>query len=117
MALHVRALSESDLKKHLPDIAASFQEAAVEVLVDKTIRAARQTGVRNVTLSGGVASNSRLKMMMQKKLENIGGNFYFPPPFLCTDNSAMIAAAGYRKYKMSGSSNFNINAVPYLKLQ
>jgi len=116
VALHVRSLSQEELQRHLPDIAASFQEAATEVLVDKTIRAAKKYRVKDVTLSGGVASNSRLKEMMAQAVTKIGGRFYFPPPSLCTDNSAMIAAAGYRRYKLSGPSELNINAVPYLKL-
>ena len=117
MALHVRSLTENDLQKHLADIAASFQEAAVEVLVEKTIRAVKKLDIKDVSLSGGVASNSRLKELMEQRLSKIGGNFYCPPPKLCTDNGAMIAAAGYRRYKLSGASDLNINAVPYLKLQ
>jgi len=116
VALHVRSLTEEELQKHVADIAASFQEAAVEVLVEKTIRAAEELNIKDVSLSGGVASNSRLKELMQKRLQNIGGNFYYPPPKLCTDNGAMIAAAGYRRYKLSGKSDLNVNAVPYLKL-
>ncbi len=117
VALHVRTLSESDIEKHRADIAASFQEAAVEVLVEKTIRAVKELNIKDVSLSGGVASNSRLKELMEQRLSKIGGNFYCPPPLLCTDNGAMIAAAGYRRYKLSGPSELNINAVPYLKLQ
>lgn len=116
VALHVRSLTEEVLQKHLADIAASFQEAAVEVLVEKTIRAAKKLNILDVSLSGGVASNSRLKELMKQRLIKIGGNFYCPPPKLCTDNGAMIAAAGYRRYKLSGPSDLNINAVPYLKL-
>jgi len=69
-----------------------------------------------VTLSGGVASNSRLKDLMLKKLSNKKIDFYFPPPDLCTDNAAMIAAAGYMRYKLDGPSDLNTNAIPYLKL-
>jgi len=116
VALHVRSLSKSELEKHLANIAASFQEAAVEVLVEKTIRAVKKLNIKDVSLSGGVASNSRLKALMEQKLSNIGGNFYCPPPKLCTDNGAMIAAAGYRRYKLSGQSKLDVNAIPYLKL-
>ena len=117
VALHVRSLTEKDLRKHLADIAASFQEAAVEVLVEKTIRAAKKLDIRDISLSGGVASNNRLKELMEKNLAKIGGSFYCPPPGLCTDNGAMIAAAGYRRYKLTGSSDLDINAVPYLRLE
>jgi N6-L-threonylcarbamoyladenine synthase len=116
VALHVRGLTDDDLKAHLADIAASFQEAAVEVLVVKTVRAARELGIRHVTLSGGVASNSRLKEWMDEELAKIGAWFYCPPPKLCTDNAAMIAAAGYLRYKENGRSEFSVNAIPYLKL-
>jgi len=117
VALHVRSLTEKDLRKHLADIAASFQEAAVEVLVEKTIRAAKKLDIRDISLSGGVASNNRLKELMEKNLAKIGGSFYCPPPGLCTDNGAMIAAAGYRRYKLAGPSDLDINAVPYLRLE
>jgi len=117
VALHVRSLTEKDLRKHLGDIAASFQEAAVEVLVEKTIRAAKKLDIRDISLSGGVASNNRLKELMEKNLAKIGGSFYCPPPGLCTDNGAMIAAAGYRRYKLAGPSDLDINAVPYLRLE
>ncbi|HHI02514.1 MAG TPA: tRNA (adenosine(37)-N6)-threonylcarbamoyltransferase complex transferase subunit TsaD [candidate division Zixibacteria bacterium] len=117
VALHVRSLTEKDLRKHLADIAASFQEAAVEVLVEKTIRAAKKLDIRDISLSGGVASNNRLKELMEKNLAKIGGSFYCPPPGLCTDNGAMIAAAGYRRYKLTGPSDLDINAVPYLRLE
>jgi len=116
VALHVRDLSEQDLEAHQADIAASFQEAALEVLVVKTVRAAEEYGIEAVTLSGGVASNSRLKDLMRDKLANIKVGFYFPPPELCTDNAAMIAAAGYMRYKLDGPSKLDVNAIPYLKL-
>ncbi|RKX32848.1 MAG: tRNA (adenosine(37)-N6)-threonylcarbamoyltransferase complex transferase subunit TsaD [Candidatus Zixiibacteriota bacterium] len=116
VALHVRDLSDLELEAHRADIAASFQEAALEVLVVKTVRAAEEYGIGAVTLSGGVASNSRLKDLMLKKLSNKKIDFYFPPPDLCTDNAAMIAAAGYMRYKLDGPSDLNTNAIPYLKL-
>ncbi len=116
VALYVRDLPEPELKKHLFDICASFQEAAVEVLVVKTLRAATELGIKHVTLSGGVASNSRLKELMQKRLDKIGGKFYALPPLLCTDNAAMIAAAGYLRHKLDGPSPLTVNAVPYLRL-
>jgi len=116
VALHVRKLPVEDVKRNLENICASFQEAALEVLVVKTMRAAEEFGIKHVTLSGGVASNSRLKYLMQKMLENTGGQFYAPPPELCTDNAAMIAAAGYLRYKIDGPSPHTVNAIPYLKL-
>ncbi|MCX6829372.1 MAG: tRNA (adenosine(37)-N6)-threonylcarbamoyltransferase complex transferase subunit TsaD [candidate division Zixibacteria bacterium] len=116
VALHIRDLPENELELHRAEIAASFQEAALEVLVSKTVRAAEQFDIKAVTLSGGVAANSRLKEMMQEKLTHIGARFFFPPPELCTDNAAMIAAAGFKRYQMDGPSDWSVNAVPYLKL-
>lgn len=116
VALHIGKLDQEELEKHRADIAASFQEAALEVLMVKTVRAAEEYKVGAVTLSGGVASNSRLKELMQAKLTKPGIRFYFPPPELCTDNAAMIAAAGYMRYRLDGPSKLDINAVPYLKI-
>jgi N6-L-threonylcarbamoyladenine synthase len=116
VALYVNSLPEKELQHHLSDIAASFQEAAIEVLVEKAIRAAVEYNIYDVTLSGGVAANRRLKALMEEKLSSFGGRFYCPPPELCTDNGAMIAAAGYRRYNLSGPSELNVNAIPYLKI-
>nr|MBN2276648.1 tRNA (adenosine(37)-N6)-threonylcarbamoyltransferase complex transferase subunit TsaD [candidate division Zixibacteria bacterium] len=116
VALHVRDMSPDELEQKRADIAASFQEAAVEVLVVKTVRAAREYGIKAVTLSGGVASNSRLKELMAARLEKIKARFFCPPPDLCTDNAAMIAAAGNLRYLLGGASDLTANAVPYLKL-
>jgi N6-L-threonylcarbamoyladenine synthase len=116
VALHVASLPPNELEKHRADISASFQEAAVEVLVNKTVKAVKNLGISTVTLSGGVASNSRLKEMMALELEKIGARFFFPPPRLCTDNAAMIAVAGYRRYQLDGASDLSANAIPYLKL-
>lgn len=116
VAIHIRNLSHGELEKHRADIAASFQEAALEVLVSKTARATEELKVDAVTLSGGVASNNRLKELMSERLAEIGVRFFFPPPDLCTDNAAMIAAAGYHRFRIAGPSPWSVNAIPYLKL-
>ncbi|GAB4451864.1 MAG: tRNA (adenosine(37)-N6)-threonylcarbamoyltransferase complex transferase subunit TsaD [Armatimonadaceae bacterium] len=79
----------------IPDLAASFQEAVVEVLVGKTVAAAREVGVARVFLAGGVAANRRLREKMQEACDAAGLTLFYPPPALCTDNAAMIAATGY----------------------
>jgi len=116
VALHIKDMSDDELSEKQADIAASFQEAALEVLVVTTIRAVKEFGITAVTLSGGVASNSRLRKLMGDACDRINTKFYYPPPSLCTDNAAMIAAAGYLRFAEDGPSDLNINAIPYLKL-
>ena len=77
------------------DLAASFQQAVVDVLVDHTWRAAQARGVRQVLLAGGVAANSALQARMKAHGEQLGLRVGMPPPVLCTDNAAMAAAAAY----------------------
>jgi N6-L-threonylcarbamoyladenine synthase len=79
------------------DVAASFQAAVVDVLVEKTIRAARQSGMPTVAVGGGVAANRALASSLQAACKKAGLRLVIPPPELCTDNAAMIAAAGYRR--------------------
>ena len=80
---------------HIPDLAASFQEAVVDVLVGKTLQAAKATGVSRVFMAGGVAANKRLRERMREACDKAGLSLYYPPLALCTDNGAMIAATGY----------------------
>jgi N6-L-threonylcarbamoyladenine synthase len=81
------------------DICASFQEAVVEVLVEKTVRAARQNGMTTVTMGGGVAANNRLRQAMRGRCETEGLQLFVPSPVNCTDNAAMIGLAGYYQFR------------------
>ncbi|MGH7930250.1 MAG: carbamoyltransferase N-terminal domain-containing protein, partial [Candidatus Binatia bacterium] len=92
------------------DIAASFQEAVVDMLVQPAVRAARNTGVERIVLSGGVAANSRLRAKMKEKAgaENI--ETFFPAHKFCTDNGAMIALAGYEWLKRGRRAEYGLNA-------
>ena len=81
------------------DIAASFQEAVAEVLVNKTVAACKREKIQNVVMTGGVAANSYLRERMKDVGQNEGFSTYFPKPVFCTDNAAMIACAAYYRYK------------------
>jgi N6-L-threonylcarbamoyladenine synthase len=93
-----------------PDMAASFQEAVVRVLVDKTLAAARQKGVRDVAVGGGVACNSRLREALVDAAGTDGLRVHFPPPALCTDNAAMIAGLAYHYLAAGRSSALHVDA-------
>lgn len=98
------------------DIAASFQNAVIEVLVEKTLTAAKQLGMKQVCLAGGVASNSSLRTAMKAACEKEGLKFSYPSPILCTDNAAMIGAAAYYEYQAGTRHGLDLNAVPNLKI-
>ncbi len=93
----IKKISKQKMKKYQlkADICASFQQAAVEVLVNKTIKAVKATKARTVMLSGGVAANELLRQNIKKEAELLKIDFYVPPLPLCTDNAAMIAVAGF----------------------
>lgn len=98
------------------DVAASFQEAVVEVLVSKTMKAAKMKNCHIITLAGGVASNSRLREVMQEECLKHNYKFTKPSPIFCTDNGAMIGSAAYYKYLKNQFSNSSLNAMPNLEL-
>ena len=98
------------------DIAASFQRAVTDVLVEHTMAAAKQSGMKKVALAGGVASNSALRDAMKNAADNNGFELFYPKPVLCTDNAAMIACAGYYDYMSGARAGYDLNAVPNLKL-
>lgn len=98
------------------DIAASFQNAVVEVLVEHTMQAARDYHMDKIAIAGGVASNGTLRAAMEKACEENGYKFYRPSPIFCTDNAAMIGVAAYYEYKKGVRHGWDLNAVPNLKL-
>lgn len=98
------------------DVAASFQKAVVDVLVDNSIAACKENGCRKFAIAGGVASNSALRSAMKAACEKNGIDFYYPSPIFCTDNAAMIAVAGYYEYINGTRSDLELNAVPNLQL-
>ncbi len=98
------------------DVAASFQAAAVEVLVSRAMAAAREFGQDKLVLAGGVAANGALRAALQEACDKAGVALYAPPLILCTDNAAMIGAAGYYRYLKGDLAGWDLNAVPYLEL-
>lgn len=99
------------------DIAASFQEAVVDLLVAKTVRAAEEYGVNTVSVTGGVSANRRLREVFDETCRRRGMEVYFPELSLCTDNAAMIAAAGYARIMLGESSDINLDVVPNAPLE
>ena len=98
------------------DIAASFQEAVVDVLVEHTMQAAADFGMKKIAIAGGVASNGALRAAMEKACTDRGYKFYRPSPIFCTDNAAMIGVAAYYEYIKGTRHSWDLNAVPNLKL-
>jgi N6-L-threonylcarbamoyladenine synthase len=98
------------------DLAASFQQAVVDVLVEKTERAAHHTGARGLCLAGGVAANSLLRARTVAAASALGIPAYLPSPAMCTDNAAMVAAAGWWRLSHDGPSPLSLGAEPSLGL-
>lgn len=98
------------------NIAASFQKAVVDALVDHAMMAVDEFGCDKFAIAGGVASNGAFREAMRVACEKKGVKFYHPSPILCTDNAAMIGAAGYYDYLNGRRDGWDLNAVPNLKL-
>jgi N6-L-threonylcarbamoyladenine synthase len=113
---HVKAEREAGKETSIEDLAASFQEAVVDVQVQKTLAAAESTGVNTVLLGGGVVANSRLRERMAAEAEAAGVRLLYPSVELCTDNAAMIAAAGQSRLEKGERSTYEVAAEPGLSL-
>ncbi len=98
------------------DVAASFQKAAVDVLVEKARRAAKETGAKTLCLGGGVAANSLLRERILDACDEDGLQPFLPSREMCTDNAAMVAAAAWWRYKSDGPSPLDIGVNPNLRL-
>lgn len=100
----------------IADIAASFQQAVIDVLIYKVLKAAEKKKTKGVVLSGGVAANSSLRREIMDKAKEEGLKVYIPSPGLCTDNAAMIASIGYHYHKRGIHASLDLNPEAYLPL-
>jgi N6-L-threonylcarbamoyladenine synthase len=108
--------SREDLKEQLPNLAASFQQAVVDVLVYKTLQAAKRFGVSQVVVGGGVAANTVLRRQLREQGSGEGIQVFFPSPILCTDNAAMVAAVGYHYFRKGICASLELNPSATLSL-
>ncbi len=113
---YINGCSMKNQEYNQADIAASFQKAVVDVLVEKSIKAVKDSGMDKLVIAGGVACNTTLRESMKVACEKEGIQFYYPTPILCTDNAAMIGAAAYYEYLAGTRHSWDLNAVPNLKI-
>lgn len=99
------------------DVAASFQQAVLDVLVQKTVHAAVANKVDTILLAGGVAANGTLREQLQRAAKEAGISVYYPPVQFCTDNAAMIGAAAHYKAVQGDYADLSLNAVPNLSFE
>lgn len=98
------------------DVAASFQKAVVDAIVEKAMILCREKGIKDLAIAGGVASNSALRKALSEACRENDINYFSPSPVMCTDNAAMIGAAAYYKYLKKEFAGHDLNAVPGLGL-
>jgi len=116
VAIYVSKLSKTKLVRNKKNIAASFQEAVVDVLIDKSIRALNLAGTDKLVLAGGVARNSRLREKLEIKAKDLKFDLCYPSPELCTDNAAMVAVCGDFYLSKGIKSDLSLSAIPYAKI-
>ena len=99
-------------RARVEDICAAFQQSVVETLVERTVTAARRTGVRQVVIGGGVACNSLLRRRIAEECARAGWRALIPPPALCTDNAAMVAVSGYFRLAAGENDGLGLDCFP-----
>ena len=114
---YLNEMKMKNMEVNRADVAASFQKAVIEVLVQKSFEALSETNLDTLVLAGGVAANSALERRLREASAEHGIHFYYPDKILCTDNAAMIACRGYYQSRAGLFSDLRLNAVPGLSLQ
>ncbi|MBO5851790.1 MAG: tRNA (adenosine(37)-N6)-threonylcarbamoyltransferase complex transferase subunit TsaD, partial [Clostridia bacterium] len=99
------------------DIACSFQETAIDMIVTRAIKAVKESGYKTLTVGGGVGANGRLRQKLEKECKNLNINLVLPEKVLCTDNACMIGAEGYLQYLKGNFANLDLNASANVNLQ
>ena len=112
--VHTEEQRKSDFRRE--DVAASFQQAIVDVLVKKAQEALKATGLKKIVLAGGVSANKHLQEALAKGAKAVGAELVHPTPILCTDNAVMIGVRGYYQYLNKDFAQLDLNADPSLKL-
>lgn len=113
---YIHSLKQSGQEIHVPDICASFQEAVVDVLRAKALRALQETGINRLVLAGGVSANTRLRSVLSSEAAYHGFDLYYPSLSLCSDNAAMIACSGYYSYLAGKISDLSLDADSSLRM-
>jgi N6-L-threonylcarbamoyladenine synthase len=113
---YLNKMEQTGEEINIPDVAASFQKAVVDVLVENTIRAAKMKNINKIALAGGVAANSQLRSEIKSTAQKQGIDVMYPGLILCTDNAAMIGCAAYYEYIKGKRADLDLNAIPSLKL-
>ena len=113
---YINSCEMKHIEVNKADIAASFQQSVIDVLVANTVKAAKEHGMNQVAIAGGVAANSSLRMTMKEACDKNGLRLFYPSPVFCTDNAAMIGAAAYYEYKKGVRHDYSLNAIPNLKI-
>lgn len=113
---YINSEKQAGREINVNDVAASFQQAVMDVIVTKAVNAAKEMNKDKIVLAGGVAANSKLREMLASECEKNGIKLYHPAPILCTDNAAMIGCAAYYKYMAGYRSDMSMDAYPNLPL-
>lgn len=101
----------------IPDLAASFQKTAVDMLAGNLLRAAEDTGEKTLVLAGGVSANSGLRTRMEAECARRGLRLFAPPLALCGDNAAMVGAQGYYEYRAGHTAGMDLNACATMPIE